>query len=319
MLALLATLALSASPEPAKVHIGIYVIDVRSVDLRAQSFSADLYLWLRYAAVDDAELAAKLEKVEPINGRFESREETDRKTIEGQTYVCWRIAGTFFFNADLAKYPFDEQVLPIRVESQTLDATEMAFADDGTGGSPEDAKAAKDGRVQLQVSEYKLKSVERVANTARYNTTFGDPERKVGLSTYSRYELRMVFEREAFGYLVKILLPLLIIIGMAWLVFFLPPDQLDTAAAVAMTALLSTMAYNVAVSQQMPEVGYLVLSDKFFIGTYVILFLTLAQTFLTFILQNRGKDALASKVDRYCRWGFPVLVFAMFGLVALGR
>ena len=62
----------------------------------------------------------------------------------------------------------------------------------------------------------------------------------------------------------------------------------------------------------MPEIGYLVLSDKFFIATYVLLFLTLAQTFMSFILDSNGKQAAALRLDLAARWLFPVLVGAIF-------
>ena len=64
----------------------------------------------------------------------------------------------------------------------------------------------------------------------------------------------------------------------------------------------------------MPEIGYLVLSDKFFIGTYVLLLLTLAQTFWTFIVDARGQAELALRIDRVSRVVFPLLVAGLFGI-----
>ena len=101
---------------------------------------------------------------------------------------------------------------------------------------------------------------------------------------------------------------------MAYLVFFLPASQLDTSASIAITALLSCMAYNVAVSQSMPEIGYLVLSDKFFIGTYVLLLLTLLEEIWTFVLDGRGATELALRIDRWSRVLFPLMVAGLFGL-----
>ncbi len=145
-----------------------------------------------------------------------------------------------------------------------------------------------------------------------YPTNFGDPERTKTGSRYSRYVLRAAFDREYLSYAFKILIPLLIILAMAYLVFFLPPDQLDTKAAVAVTALLSCMAYNVAVSQNMPDIGYLVLSDKFFIATYGLLFLTLAETFAGFVLTERDQLAAAMVLEQRSRWVFPLLIALIF-------
>jgi hypothetical protein len=165
---------------------------------------------------------------------------------------------------------------------------------------------------RLAIPDYQLRKVERVVSQSDYPTNFGDPEKDRAGTRYSRFSLRVFFEREYWSYAFKILIPLLIILAMAYLVFFLPAAQLDTAASVAMTALLSCMAYNVAVSQNMPEIGYLVLSDKFFIATYVLLLLTLAETCVTFVLTEGGQLERARKIDLFSRWTFPVLVAGIF-------
>lgn len=317
MLLLVAALTASlGQAAPTEVFVGMHVVELRSVDVRAQSFYADFYLWLRFktAGLDEAKLAA-VQGVEPVNGKFDSKEVIDEKQVGDEKYVCWRVTGTFFFVAELKKYPFDTQVLPITLEAASLESDEVVLVDDrgsyARGTTPESRWGLSP---TLSIPDYVLRGVERKTWAAEYPTNFGDPTKLKAATHYSRYSLLTKFEREYWSYAFKILIPLLVILAMAYLVFFLPAVQLDTSASVAMTALLSCMAYNVAVSQSMPEIGYLVLSDKFFIGTYVLLLLTLAQTFWTFVLDANGRGELALRIDRLSRVVFPLLVAGLFGI-----
>jgi hypothetical protein len=308
-------LATTARAAPTEVFIGMHVVEMRTVDTRTESFYADFYLWLRFknAGLSEERLTQLIERLEPVNGKFEGKEPVDDKVVGDERYVCYRVTGTFFFVPDLKKYPFDTQVLSLTVENATLEVDDLVFVDDvksyERAGTPEVRWGLSP---RLAIPDYQLRKVERVVSQSDYPTNFGDPEKDKAGTRYSRFSLKVSFEREYWSYAFKILIPLLIILAMAYLVFFLPASQLDTAASVAMTALLSCMAYNVAVSQNMPEIGYLVLSDKFFISTYVLLLLTLAQTFVTFIVDDGGRPELALKIDKASRVVFPFLVLAIF-------
>ena len=313
ILGLAVLLAGTASAEPTRVFVGMHVNQIRSVDARGESFYADLYLWMRFKPGSEERAKDILEKLEPVNGKFDSKDVTDDKMVGDERYVCYRITGTFFFVPDLKNYPFDTQVLPITLENATLELEDVLFVDDTVSYEKSGTPPARWGvSPTLSIPEYSFKTVERTSFESKYPTNFGDPSRSSSGTHYSRFSLKMSFVREYWSYAFKILIPLLIIMAMAFMVFFLPPDQLDTAASIAMTALLSCMAYNVAVSQNMPEIGYLVLSDKFFIATYVVLLLTLAETCLTFVLNENGEKEKAVKIDRISRWAFPVLVGAIF-------
>jgi hypothetical protein len=316
LMCLLALGALPARAAPLQVFTGIHVIDLRSIDIKEQSFSADFYVWMRFRAegLDEARLAQVM-ALEPVNGRIESKEVVDDKVVGEEKYVCWRVVGTFFFLPDLKQYPFDEQMLPIVLESTLLEVDEVVLVDDkesyARGGAPEDRWGLAPNVV---VPEFTLHGVERSTPEGVYATNFGDPSKKKSATRYSRFALKVSFVRDAWSYTFKILIPLLIILAMAWLVFFLPVDQLDTNASVSMTALLSCMAYNVAVSSNMPDIGYLVLSDQLFMGTYVLLLFSLGYNFFVFALDARDEKERANRLARLGRFIFPALVGSLLVL-----
>jgi hypothetical protein len=315
-----ASAADDVAPPPTRVFVGLHIVAIRSLDVRAQSFFADFYLWFRFATTDEERAKEIDEKLEAVNGQFDSKEEVDRKQVGDETYVCYRITGTFYFTATLADYPFDRQSLDIVLENSNLETDAMVFADDVK--SYERSKSPKNLwglQPSVCVPEFVIKGVRRQTTLAGYPTTFGDPERTEADSTYSRFTVSVVIERTYVSYLLKIVIPLMVILAMAYLVFFLPSRDIDSASATVVTALLTCMAFNVAVAQNMPEVGYLVLSDKFFIASYLLLLLTLAETIATYVLDDRGQTAAAQRLDRLGIWLFPAAVAALFVAVAIAH
>jgi hypothetical protein len=313
--------ARAEAPEPpTKVFVGMHIVAIRSLDVRAQSFFADLYLWVRFATTD-AERAKQIdEKLEVINGKFDSKEEIDRKVVNGETYICYRASGTFYFTATLRNYPFDKQSLDIVLENSNLENDEMIFVDDTLsykrGGLPENLWGLQPS---VSIPEFTVRGVARDIDDAPYPTDFGDPEAGQAKSTYSRFTFSVRIERLYWSYLFKIIIPLMVILAMAYLVFLLPAKEVGTASGIVITALLSCMAFNVAVTDNMPEVGYLVLSDKFFIASYILLLVTLAETLGTYVLDARGHEDLAKRIDRIASWMFPLCVGIIFASVVTAR
>lgn len=158
----------------------MHVVELRSVDVRAQSFYADLYLWLRFktTGLDDERVKDIIERLEPVNGKFDSKDPTDDKVVGDERYVCFRVTGTFFFVPDLKNYPFDMQTLPITVENSTLDRDDLVFVDDTKSYEKSVAPKSRWGlSPTLAIPDYVFKQVERTVFDGNYPTNFGTPRR----------------------------------------------------------------------------------------------------------------------------------------------
>lgn len=304
-----------STPEsaPQRVTLGLYIADLHSVDLREASFAADFYIWMRYPKAADEAAAKEIEKIEFVNGKVETFEEQDRKIVGEQSYVCWKARGTFRFYPALQNYPFDKQYLSIQVEHASKDSAALVFEDDGQSYERySDPRSRWGVKESVFIPEYSLTKVERSVYDTQYSSDFGDPSPVPPISSYSHYEVGVSLARLFFPFFFKIVLPLLVTLAMAYLVCWIPPKEIQSATGLAMSALLSCIACNVTVSQNLPSVGYLVTSDKFFICTYGLLFLNLAQSVLTYNLYEKGKEEEALKWDRFSRVAFPVLYVVSF-------
>ena len=74
---------------PTQVSIGMHVVELRSVDARAQSFYADLYLWMRFNknGLDEERIKDLIDRLEPVNGKFriEKTRPTTRRSVTSAT------------------------------------------------------------------------------------------------------------------------------------------------------------------------------------------------------------------------------------------
>jgi len=296
-----------------EMEIGFYINSIHEVNLRDQSFIADFYLWIVHQGRTEEE-SKRLEHFEFMNGRIETKEENDRVVAGGKTYVCWRIGGTYYFDADLRRYPFDTQRMPIIVEHAELETDSVVFADDVQSYKRSPVPERIWGvRSALSIPEFRLISTRRTSTPNEYETDFGNRSRVGGGSVYSRFTIEITFARDFMPYFFKIIVPLAVIVAMAYLMFLLPPKEIQTASGLGITALLSTIAFNVSVGQNLPEVGYMVVSDQFFLLTYALLFLSLLQAVIAYSWSDSGQPERAVRWLKGCRFVAPVLYVASFG------
>lgn len=326
--ALAGVLAAAAAPARAaqggtpegqrKVKVGFYVDNIRDLDLRARRFVLDFYVWIRFPGVGKE--YEDFEKLEFVNGKIERLEEQDRRDDGGNTYVCWRAEASFHQNFTVRDYPFDVQQLEIILEHPFLETRELVYAHDIE--SYENSLAPKNRwgiRNGLSLPEWKVLGTSLDVKDYVYETDFGfsdAPGQMVG-SKYSRLTLAIKLERISAPYFFKIILPLALILFIAYLAFFIPPSELMSATGVALFSLLATVVFYTTVTSNLPEVGYLVASDKFFIATIALIFLNLVQSVATYNLARRGRDEIAFRIEVACRVIFPIVYAAAFASIFL--
>ncbi len=303
-------------PEQITATIGFHIIAIRDVDLHAGTFYADFYYWMVRKKVGNADKDKLVESVEFMNGQVSGNTDPiEQKDVGADLhYACWHAWGTFHFSPDLHYYPFDQQNLEIQVENTDLEREYLVYADDlpsyQRSAAPQRLWGLKD---DVSIYQYEIARVERGETTSTYHTDFGDPKAEKAKSDYSRFTVRIVISRTFLPYFYKIMLPLLVILGVAYLVFWLPPREIGTASTLAITALLSCIAFQISVAQSLPDVGYLITSDKFFIMTYMLIFLALVQSLWTYRLFEHGQEEAAHRWDARGRWMYPALYLLAMG------
>ncbi|MBI3272814.1 MAG: hypothetical protein HYZ53_27755 [Planctomycetes bacterium] len=307
-----ATLEPGRPGEPISVLIGLYVLDFWGLDVSKGLFYTDFYVWFRW----------KDEKFDPSGIEYMNAQgkvdiqENEKLVVGDQHYVCLRVRGQFRGNFPLHKYPFDSQKLTIEIEHQMMETYQMVFVADREMYDGTSRDLNLQGREQdLRIAGWTVRGVAQEVDTHRYETDWGHPRPTGKQTDYSRYVYRVGISRVLYPYLLKFLLPLVVIVLLSFLVFFIDASKFGEQCMIGLVAFISAIVFHSLETRSIPDVGYLVVADKFFILSYFVIFLTIVQTVLAQVLAERGATAKARLIDVLSRVLFPILY--LVGLLAL--
>jgi TRAP transporter TAXI family solute receptor len=302
-------------PRPVEVYTGMLLMSVAELDIKNGSFTMDFYLWFRWRGridVQDNELAFEI-----VNGHVEQSELTSYERYAGWTYLCYRVIAQMRGNFLLHNYPFDRQTISVQIEPPDYGTEELVFIPDDLefDGAPRELaqQALNPG---LTISDWRIEGVRQRVAEFLYPTDFGSPYEAVqGQVPYSRYVFELELGRVLLPYVVKFVVPLVIIVSMAFMVFFIHPKEFEVQAGIVITALLSCVAFHISQADALPEVGYLVTADKFFLISYLVIFFALVQVVVeNHFFHTRGLEA-ALRIDRWSRVVFPLVFFLPIGYI----
>jgi len=94
---------------------------------------------------------------------------------------------------------------------------------------------------------------------------------------------------------------------MSWCVFWTEPTNSNTQFSIAVTSMLTLIAYRFAVDTQLPRLPYMTRLDVFFLVSTLLVFFSLIEVLVTTILDNNNQITRAKKLDLYCRVIVPVI------------
>jgi hypothetical protein len=300
------------------VTVGLYVNALREVDAQKQTFDADLFYWLRYTRRGTELTDEELEEVRFANGEVTSLEIEERKALGNENFVLMRVRATFHFHADFRHYPFDVQELPVRVQHGAFLADQLELKADlrsfQRAGVREDRQGLGN---HVQLADMVVTGVRHEIGTHTYRTDFGDYSDPLPSTTYSRYTMTIETRREVTPFFIKIVIPLLIIQILAYLVFFVAADRIDVAVGLTVTSLLASIAFQSALSDSLPDIGYLTTADRIFHLSYFLIMTAMAQMVYQYNVDLQGDKQRVKLIDVIGRVLYPIVFFGGVWLICV--
>ncbi len=135
---------------------------------------------------------------------------------------------------------------------------------------------------------------------------------RVEMSDYHRenrqiYSLQMRIERNYSYYVYKIIVPIMIILVVAWSALWVEPKQLESRLTITIICLLSLIAYNFIVDKDLPKLEYLTLLDYWILLSYLFAAVPTIISVISFkMLLNTNEKTLES-FDKNVRFYGPIL------------
>ena len=305
---------------PTQVSVGIWIVDINNIDNAQQNFTADIAVVLSWkdARLAHTGMGAVHYALEQIwTPRVSIANETSsvvRKLPEsaevepdGTVLYRQRYVGSFTQPLRLQSFPFDRQSFHIQFVAIRYRPDEVMFVPDQNwinNGLKQGAGIAP----SLTLPDWTIEKWDTKPMTYALAP---------GLE-YSGYAFEFTASRNVLHYILKVILPLVLIVMMSWCVFWTEPTNSNTQFSIAVTSMLTLIAYRFAVDTQLPRLPYMTRLDAFFLVSTLLVFLSLIEVLVTTILDNNHQLARAKKLDRRCRVIVPV-IFVIASIAIFGH
>jgi len=294
---------------PTQVSVGIWIADITSIDSAQQSFTAEIAVVLRWkdprlAHTGNGVVRYPLEQVwhpriAVVNETNSvSRKFPDLVEVEPDGRVTYRqrYAGAFSQPLRLRSFPFDRQTFRLQFVAVRYRANEVQFVPD-QDWIDNGLKQAGGIATSIALPDWTIES---------WNTKSLSYALAPGFE-YSGYAFEFTASRNAQHYVWKVILPLVLIVIMSWAVFWIDPVTSNSQISIAVTSMLTLIAYRFAIDNQLPRLPYTTNLDAFILMSTVLVFFSFIEVLVTTILENQKRNRLAITIDRSCRVIFPVI------------
>ncbi|MBT8115462.1 MAG: hypothetical protein KJP04_08780 [Arenicella sp.] len=289
-----------SAPESRDVEISAYLIDLESIDSVTQSFVANLalvYRWhdpgLRHAGVDAINKHLQdiwHPRIQILNQRqlVKTFPEFAELYPDGEVVYRQRVRGSFSQRFELREFPFDSQRL------------EISLVNIGFGSQNINLKPSSDSGIssKMSISDWDI---------LRWDFTAGN----FSLDNESPILPGVVFsldiQRDTTYFKFKAIMPLILIVIMSWLVFWIDPSLISSQVSVAVTAMLTVIAYRFALAEMLPKLPFLTSLDMFVFASTILVFLAMIEVVYTAHLSTNNQLDKARLIDRNARWLAPLI------------
>ncbi|MBW2395720.1 MAG: hypothetical protein JRG95_15780, partial [Deltaproteobacteria bacterium] len=231
---------------PTPVHVGLFIIDLASLDDPSQTFFVDMVINLRWKdprlAFEPTSESGSI-RILPLSRVWNPRLllTNQRRTtlmnphevrVQADGSVSYRqhVVATLASALDLREFPFDRQTLWIHLASPYgPDEVALVSAPELTGRLPRFSVAGW----KVELGEAKVDSIEIIS----------------GQRVAARVGLSIVAERLTGYYVWKVLVPMGLIVIMAWSVFWLDLSQLGPRIGIATASIFTLIAFQLSLSR----------------------------------------------------------------------
>jgi hypothetical protein len=171
-----------------------------------------------------------------------------------------RVEGRFYHPFEWSRFPLDAHKITIQMENARFSADSLVYV-------PDVGAAAM--RKEFSMPGWNMNGCNLAIGTTDYHHNFGLTDTKTDIFSTATFTLDIT--RPWNYFLWKLMLPLAIVIFSSIGALLIEPTYIDARISLPIGGLLTTVFLQQSYSDALPDVGYMVLMDKIYLLSYVII------------------------------------------------
>jgi gamma-aminobutyric acid receptor subunit beta len=293
-----------------KVNVTVIVMNINEINAATQSLTANIFVILKWK---DSRLAhpGPQKIIKPLNEIWNPKLIiVNRQSVtftlpdnceispDGTVKYKQRVFGSFSQTLNYKDFPFDRQKFEINIASMEYSPEEVEFITDST----------KKSVIEDNISLMDWTVIEWNNINKPYTIS---PD----IIPLSSFTFQFVAQRKSMYYIFNFIFPLVLIILMSMSVYWLDAKMASSQISIAVTSMLTLIAYRFMIMGALPKISYLTRMDIFIFCSTILIFITLVEALLTAVFAAKGRETLAINIDFHSRWVF-ILIYVLVFIVA---
>ena len=293
--------------ELEKIYVSVGLLDVDAISSADQSFTINIFVQFRWqdpalAHDGQANIRRSLSEISAPRFLLLNRQRTWSTLLnvvdvspEGEAIYRMRLWGDFSQPLHLHDFPFDahEFSIPVLAISQR----------GGLATLLPDPKSTSYIAPNLSVADWRITDWSGRAELVELT------REELGEGYVFRFRAERIYNH----YVIKFVIPLVLIVMMSWIVFWIDPKEASSQLSVAVTAALTLIAYHIALAGKLPDIPYLTRMDMFLFGSTLLVFSALLEVVITSRMAAANRLRRARWLDWICRVVFPTAYLVIAG------
>lgn len=315
-----------SSSGPTSVSIGFFLSDVNAVSEEEETFEFEGILTLEWRdprqAFDPVEAGMPTKIYQGAyqfaeiydgwwpqlilaneSGQFESQGVLLRIESDGLLTLIQEVDAVAEMPMELRRFPFDRQRFEAIFEV-------LGFGQDQVVLVPDPGTTGRKGQ-GVNIAQWDLHEIG--VSTREYDPVYEDGH----VGALSQLVVTLDMARRPGHTLRVVVVPLALLVFLTFSIFWMDRESLSDRMDISFIGILALAAYQIVTNESMPRIAYFTLMNSFLLSTYLLLSAGVVINLVVSKLDQAGRSATGDRIDRICRWAFPLLFISMNALSAV--
>lgn len=312
------------------VYTGVDINEITDFDLSNFTYFVDFYIWFRYEGDFSVEEIQFVNAVNPL----ELEQPFFEQDMDGTKTKAYHVQASFKSDFLIKDYPFDQHTIQLKIRHGSQTRDRLIFATDILGirdfNDPQKAESLHRSMEQEGLNGWKVVRSSFFEDTVINDSTLGRPQFFKSLNSieFSQFNSGIAVRRDVKAFAVKNLLPIIIVMLLTYLIYYLSYEKAEMRISIGMSMLLTAAFFHIQLTSGL-NVSYLLAVEYIFFTFYIlcalVIFISLVgMWYLDRVSKLDAKEdndekALIYKkllyLDYFGRFVHPVVMFGVIGIL----